>query len=197
MIIIPCTLVLLILAQPIVAILLNHVNATHKISARHRARSARRGTAGLHGLPARACAGLQAMQRAREVFYLYALENILTIALCSRRSDVTRSRASPRASRSPTAPPPLVALFALARHQVSIAAVVWSLHVRRSLGASLVATVVMAVAYALPSWSRGSGLIARFSFAVILGVASYGAVVLVQQRRIARSTSKDVRLKQF
>jgi hypothetical protein len=91
----------------------------------------------------------------------------------------------------------VVALVALARHQVSIAAVVWSLHVRRSLWASLFATVVMAVAYALPSWSRGSGLITRFSLAVILGVASYGAVVLVQQRRIARSTSKDVRLKQF
>lgn len=194
-IIIPCTLVLLILAQPIVAILLNHVNATHKISA---------GTvlavlaAGLPGFTIfqLGVRGLQAMQRAREVFYLYALENILTIALCFAlgRHSLAGLTASVSIAYSAAA---VVALFALARHQVSIAAVVWSLHVRRSLWASLFATVVMAVAYALPSWSRGSGLIARFAFAVILGVASYGAVVLVQQRRIAHSTAKDVRLKQF
>jgi hypothetical protein len=31
----------------------------------------------------------------------------------------------------------------------------------------------------------------------VLGVVTYGAAVLVQQRRIARTPPKDVRLKQF
>ena len=49
-IIIPCTLVLIVLAQPIVAILLHHLNGTQQITRRHRARRPRGGTAGLHRL---------------------------------------------------------------------------------------------------------------------------------------------------
>jgi putative peptidoglycan lipid II flippase len=194
-IIIPCTLVLVILAQPIVAILLNHVNATHKISA---------GTvlavlaAGLPGFTVfqLGVRGLQAMQRAREVFYLYALQNALTIVLCFvlGRHSLGGLTASVSIAYSAAA---VIALVALARHQVNIASVVWSLHVRRSLWASLLATVVMALAYAGPSWSRGTLLVARFFLAVVLGVVTYGAAVLVQQRRIARTPPKDVRLKQF
>jgi putative peptidoglycan lipid II flippase len=194
-IIIPCTLVLVILAQPIVAILLNHVNATHKISA---------GTvlavlaAGLPGFTVfqLGVRGLQAMQRAREVFYLYALQNALTIVLCFilGRHSLGGLTASVSIAYSAAA---VIALAALARHQVNIASVVWSLHVRRSLWASLLAAVVMALAYAGPSWSRGTLLVARFFLAVVLGVVTYGAAVLVQQRRIARTPPKDVRLKQF
>jgi len=103
-IIIPCTLVLVILAQPIVAILLNHANATRRLSV---------GTvlavlaAGLPGFTVfQLCVrGLQSMQRAREVFYLYVVQNALTIALAivlGRRS-LADSR---RAFRSPTAWPP-------------------------------------------------------------------------------------------
>ena len=104
-IIIPCTLVLLVLAQPIAAILLNHVNARHDLAA---------GTvlavlaAGLPGFTVfQLCVrGLQSMQRAREVFYLYALQNVLTTVLCASYSVATHSPDSPRASPSPTARPP-------------------------------------------------------------------------------------------
>ena len=60
----------------------------------------------------------------------------------------------------------VVALAALARHQVNIASVIWSRHVRRSLTASLVAALVMALAYSAPTWNRGAGLVARFSLAL-------------------------------
>ena len=194
-IIIPCTLFLLILAQPIVAILLNHVNATHKIAA---------GTvlavlaAGLPGFTIfqLGVRGLQAMQRAREVFYLYVIQNALTVALCIvlGRHSLGGLTASVSIAYSAAA---VLALAVLQHHRVAITSTIWSLHVRRSLGASLLATLVMALAYAVPTWSHGALLVARFFVAVVLGALTYTLSVLVQQRRIARAGSKDVSLRQF
>ena len=191
-IIIPCTLVLLVLAQPIVAILLNHVNARHNIAA---------GTvlavlaAGLPGFTIfQLCVrGLQSMQRAREVFYLYALQNVLTIVLCVAigRHALAGLTASVSIAYSAAA---VVALVALARHRVTIAPVIWSRHVRRSLGASLVAALVMALAYSAPTWNRGVGLVTRFSLAVVAGLAAYSLVVVTLQHRTARVGAKDARL---
>jgi putative peptidoglycan lipid II flippase len=194
-IIIPCTLILLILAQPIVAILLNHLNATHNISA---------GTvlavlaAGLPGFTVfqLGVRGLQAMQRAREVFYLYAFENVLTIALCFvlGRHSLAGLTASVSIAYSVTA---VLVLATLGLHEVRIGSVIWSRHVRRSLWASLLASIVMALVYSGPTWSRGGGLVARFSIAFVVGVVTYGLVVLVQKWRSGRSNAKDVRLVQF
>ena len=194
-IIIPCTLVLLILAQPIVAILLNHANATHTLTA---------GTvlavlaAGLPGFTVfqLGVRGLQAMQRAREVFYLYALQNGLTVALCVGigRHSLAGLTASVSLAYSAAA---VVALMALARHQVHIASVIWSRHVQRSLAASLAATIAMALAYAAPTWNRGLGLVARFSFAVLLGLIAYVVVVSLLAHRVGRGGRKDVSLEQF
>src|SRR3984957_19730357 len=178
-IIIPCTLVLLVLAQPIVAILLNHVNARHNLAA---------GTvlavlaAGLPGFTIfQLCVrGLQSMQRAREVFYLYALQNVLTIVLCVAigRHSIAGLTASVSIAYSAAA---VVALMALARHQVVIASVIWSRHVRRSLGASLIAALVMALAYAGPTWNQGVGLVTRFTLAVLAGLVAYTVVVVILQ----------------
>jgi putative peptidoglycan lipid II flippase len=191
-IIIPCTLVLLVLAQPIVAILLHHLNARHTLIA---------GTvlavlaAGLPGFTVfQLCVrGLQTMQRAREVFYLYALQNVATIALCVAigRHSLAGLTASVSIAYTGAA---LVALGALARHQVHIASEIWSRHVRRSFWASLGAALVMALAYAVPTWTRGAGLVARFSFSVLLGVLAYAVAVMIQQRFVARAGAKDARL---
>jgi putative peptidoglycan lipid II flippase len=191
-IIIPCTLVLMVLAQPIVAILLNHVNARHNIAA---------GTvlavlaAGLPGFTVfQLCVrGLQSMQRAREVFYLYALQNLLTIVLCVviGRHSLAGLTASVSIAYSAAA---VVALGALARHRVSIASVIWSRHVRRSFAAALVSALIMALAYAAPAWNRGAGLLARFSLAVLAGLAAYALVVVLLQHRVTRTGAKDVRL---
>ncbi|MEO9180537.1 MAG: lipid II flippase MurJ, partial [Acidimicrobiales bacterium] len=191
-IIIPCTLVLLVLAQPIAAILLNHVNASHNISA---------GTvlavlaAGLPGFTVfQLCVrGLQSMQHAREVFYLYSLENGLTIVLCFAlgRHSIAGLTASVSIAYSAAA---IVALYALRRHDVFINAEIWSRHVRRSLYASLASALVMAFAYAAPSWDRGVGLIARFTFAAVLGLLTYTVAVILLQRRLRRVGQNDVRL---
>ena len=191
-IIIPCTLVLLVLAQPIVAILLNHLNARHDILA---------GTvlavlaAGLPGFTVfQLCVrGLQSMQRAREVFYLYALQNVLTIALCVAigRHSMAGLTASVSIAYSAAA---IVALAALARHRVNIASEIWSRHVRRSLYASLVAALVMALAYSAPTWNHGVGLVTRFVFAVLAGLLAYALVVVLLHHRVTRVGAKDARL---
>ena len=87
-----------------------------------------------------------------------------------------------------------MALVALARHRVSIAPVIWSRHVRRSLGASAVAALVMALAYSAPTWNRGVGLIARFSLTFVAGLVAYALVVVILQSRVRHVGAKDARL---
>jgi hypothetical protein len=133
------------------------------------------------------------MQRAREVFYLYALQNLLTIVLCVAigRHSLAGLTASVSIAYSAAA---IVALAALARHRVSIASVLWSRHVRRSLAASLLAALVMALAYSAPTWNHGVGLVARLSLAVIAGLGAYALVVVILQHRVRRVGAKDARL---
>jgi putative peptidoglycan lipid II flippase len=191
-IIVPCSLVLIVLSQPIVAILLHHANADHELSV---------GTvlavlaAGLPGFTVfqLGVRGLQAMQRAREVFMLYAFENALTIVLCVLlgRHSLAGLTASVSVGYTVTA---FAALFVLARHHVNIITGVWSVHVRRSLMASLVASIVMALVYAVPTWTHGLGLVTRFAAAMIIGVLAYGLVVVALRRRLRQHVSKGARL---
>jgi len=194
-VIIPCTLVMVILAQPIAGIFLKHVTVTHRISA---------GTviavlaAGLPGFTIfQLCVrGLQALQRAREIFFLYVFENALTIALCVALGRHSIAGLSASVSVSYTAAA-AAALFVLARHHVNITSAVWSLHVRRSLRASLAATLVIAIAYAVPTWDQGPRLILRFSLAMALGAATYVGFVVISHQAITRRASKNARLGQF
>jgi putative peptidoglycan lipid II flippase len=123
-IIIPCTLVLVVFAQPIVAIALNTPTARSSSPWASCSRSWRldyRDSPSFNS----ACAGLQSMQRAREVFFLYALENILTIALAIvlGRHSLAGLIASVSIAYSAAA---VVALYALARHHVRVASVIWA-----------------------------------------------------------------------
>ena len=179
-IIIPCTVGLIILAQPLVGILLNHLDATTRLPA---------GTvlailaAGLPGFTIfQLCIrGLQSMQRAVDVFGLYALENAATIALCVAlgRHSLAGLTASVSLSYTLAA---IVALIVIAARRAPVASTIWSVHVRRSFFASLAMGLVMAAAYATPTWSRGLGLVTRGAAAMLLGVVTYVLFVLVAQR---------------
>ncbi len=191
-IILPATLVLLVVSQPLVAILLNHLDGHAPLLA---------GTvlamlaAGLPGFTVFQVAvrGLQAMQRARDVFYLYALENALTIilALGLGRHSMGALCASVSISYTGAA---IVALGALARLDVRIAAALWSVHVRRSLTASLIAVGAIAVALAASSASRGTGLVLRLGVALVLGALAYTLAIALGARRHARLHSGGDRL---
>jgi putative peptidoglycan lipid II flippase len=179
-IIIPCTVALIILAQPLVGILLNHLNASTRLPA---------GTvlailaAGLPGFTIfQLCVrGLQAMQRAVDVFILYVVQNAVTVVLCIvlGRHSLAGLTASVSIAYASAA---VLALFVLSSRRVSVVSTIWSVHVRRSVLASLAMGVVMAAAYATPTWSRGTGLVARGLLAAILGAITYILFVLVAQR---------------
>jgi len=191
-IIIPCTFVLIILAQPIVATLLNHLNATHRLSA---AVVLAILAAGLPGFTVfqLVIRGLQAMQRARTVFVLYALENALTIGLCFvlGRHSLAGLTASVSLAYGAAA---IVALITIGRLDVPLAPALWSVHVQRSLFASGLATLAMAASYAGPAWNQGLGLVARLAGALVAGLIVYALVVLVLARRVARASRNGARL---
>jgi putative peptidoglycan lipid II flippase len=187
-IIVPCTLVLVLLAQPVVAILLNHLDATHRLGA---------GTvlavlaAGLPGFTVfQLCVrGLQSMQRAREVFVLYAIENLATIALAVVLGRHSLAGLTASVSIAYTGAAGL-ALAALARRGVSVAPAIWSRHVRRSLGASLVAALGVATTYAASGATRGAGLVERTILALLAGVVVFAVAVATLERRHARRVEK-------
>ncbi len=179
-IIIPCTVALVILAQPLVGILLNHLNDATDLPA---------GTvlailaAGLPGFTVfQLCVrGLQAMQRAADVFALYALQNAATIALCVSlgRHSLAGLTASVSLAYAGAA---VCALAVLALRQVPIASTIWSVHVRRSVYASLAMGLVMAASWSTLTSTHGTGLVIRGSLAATLGGVTYVLFVLVAQR---------------
>jgi hypothetical protein len=76
----------------------------------------------------------------------------------------------------------VVALGLLTVRGVSVISTVWSVHVRRSIYASLAMGLVMAAAWSTPTWTRGAGLVARGALAAALGGVTYVLFVLVAQR---------------
>lgn len=185
-IIVPCTVGFIILSQPLVAVL-NRVNATHTLAA---------GTvlavlaAGMPGFTVyMLCVrGLQAMQRARDVFVLYVLQNGLTIAFAVMfgRHSLASLTASVSVAYTIAA---IAALMVLTRQHVSVTSTIWSVHVRRSTVASLISGVTMAATYAASSATVGLGLILRFGSALIVGVLAYIVVILIGQRSAGRRAS--------
>jgi putative peptidoglycan lipid II flippase len=194
-IIIPCSLVVIVLAQPLVGILVERLHASHPWPVGTVLAVL---TAGLPGFTIfQLCVrGLQSMQRARQVFFLYVLDNALTIALCIvlGRHSIVGLMAAISIGYSATA---IVSLVVLARYQVNIITGVWSVHVRRSLLASLVASALVAVAYDVPTWTSGLGLLTRFAGALVVGVIVYTLVVVVLRRRVRRTFAKSARLERF
>ena len=194
-IIVPCTVGLVLLSQPLVGVLLNHVHAEHRLLA---------GSvlavlgAGLPGFTVfQLCVrGLQAMQRAREVFYLYVLQNGLTIILAIAIGQHSMSGLCASVSISYTAVA-LVALANLTRHQVNISATLWSKHVLRSVFASVASGFVIAIAYASSTSGSGFGLLTRFGGSALLGILTYLTFLVVWQRSAVRNTKKGARLNKF
>ena len=194
-IILPCTVTLIILSQPIAAILLNHLNASRTLPV---------GTvlavlaAGLPGFTVfqLSVRGLQSLQRARAVFLLYVLENGLTIILAIfwGRHSLGGLSASLSLAYGVAA---LAALATLGRHRVRIATALWSSPVRRSAEASLAAGLTMALTYTATGASRGPALVARATTAALVGIVTYAVVVSIAQRRLTRRGAKSARLETF
>jgi putative peptidoglycan lipid II flippase len=179
-IIMPCAAALIVLSQPVVGELLNHGRLNTSLLAGSVVAVL---AAGLPGFTVfQLCVrGLQAMQRARDVFFLYALENGLTIALCFAlgRNSITGLTGTVSLAYTLSA---AVALAALHVQRVPLASALLSRPIRRSAVASVAMAVVMAAAYATTTWSGGLLLLVRMGLAVLSGALTYGLVLYIGER---------------
>jgi putative peptidoglycan lipid II flippase len=187
-IIIPCTLFLVVLGSPLVALLLHHADLRHPLLAGTVLRILAVGLPGFTVFQL-GIRGLQAMQRAKEVFALYAVENLLNIALAYAigRHSMAGLTGSVTISYSVCA---LLVLYVLSRHGVSVWSELFSTHVRRSLVASVCSLFVMTFVYSAITASVGLGLFERFMASAISGVAVYLVVLFIGLSR-ERSGPKE------
>ena len=182
-IILPCSAALVVLAQPVVGVLLNHGRLNSSLLAGSVVAVL---AAGLPGFTVfQLCVrGLQAMQRARDVFLLYAFENGLTIALCFvlGHHSITGLTGAVSLAYALSA---AVALAVLHVQRVPLTSVLTGRAVRRSVVASLAMAVVMAAGYATVTWSGGPLLLVRVGVAAVVGLITYGLVLYIGERRDA------------
>ena len=184
-IIIPCSIGLIVLSQPIVGVLLNHDRVTSSLLVGNVLAILAAGLPGftLFQLCVR---GLQAMQHARDVFVLYVIENGLTIVLCLAlgRHSMAGLTASVSLAYSLSA---AVAVAALVRHGVRVLPGLLNEAVARATILSLGAGLVTAIVYAGFTFTSGIGLLVRATAAGLVGVGSFLGGTVVAQRRGNRS----------
>ena len=181
LVILPLSALLVVLAQPVVAVLLHHANGQQPLRA---------GTvlavlaAGLPGFTIFQVAirALQAKQNARDTFGLYLLQNVATIALAvvMGRHSLAGLTASVAVAYFVAA---VASLVVLAHRRIALWEHVATAPIIRSLGASLVAAVVSALAFNLYGWSSGLGLVVRLGFAATSGLVVYGGLLRFAHRR--------------
>jgi putative peptidoglycan lipid II flippase len=180
-VILPLAATMVVLAQPIVAVLLHHADGRSHLAA---------GTvlavlaAGLPGFTVFQVAirGLQSMQHARDTFWLYVIQNAATIALAvalGRHSlaGLTGSVSLAYLGAS------VLALATLAHRRVSLWGSLGDAPVRRALAAALAAALAMALAYNVVAWDRGGALVVRLGLAVLAGAVVYGGLLALAHRR--------------
>jgi putative peptidoglycan lipid II flippase len=183
-IILPIAALLVVLAQPIVAVLLNHGNATHTLKS---------GTAlavlaaGLPGFTTFQVAirGLQSMQHARDTFWLYLGQNAATIALALAigRHSLGGLCASVSIAYLVAA---VAAIAVLALRGANLTSELWHPAVGRSLYASILGALAAALAYNARAWPTGAGLLLRLLLAVAAGFVVYGGLQVLGHRRHER-----------
>lgn len=184
-VIVPVAATMIILAQPLVAVLLHHANARQPLLA---------GTvlavlaAGLPGFAIFQVAirGLQALQHARDTFFLYLFQNGATIVLAialGRHSMAGLSAAVSLAYGGAA----VAALATLRLRGVSLVGSLLSPPVLRAIGAALVAALAMAVIYNVRDWVSGVGLVTRLVAAAVGGLVVYGGLLVATHRHAERA----------
>jgi hypothetical protein len=171
-----------------VALFLHHGDASHRLAA---------GTvlailvAGLPGFTIfQVCVrGLQTLQRARDVFWLYLGQNILTVAgiLLIGRHSLGGLVASIALAYSLAAGG---ALLVLHEQGVTLWEDVFSWAVGRTVASSLGAAFASALAYSLFTSVSGFGLLLRTGFSVLFGAGSFFALTYWRKQRATPAAQK-------
>ena len=181
MVIVPLSAILVVLAQPLVAVLLHHANGVHSLGA---------GTvlavlaAGLPGFTTFQVAvrALQSMQRARDTFWLYLFQNAVTIGLAFVIGRHSLGGLTASVSLAYLAAAAL-ALGVLSARGVSLWATLASSVILRSVSTALFAAIVMAIVYNLFHWQVGLGLVVRLCLSALCGLVVYGGLLTLVHRR--------------
>lgn len=173
-IIVPAAIGLVVLAQPVAGLLLNRGHGGHLLAGTVLAVLAA-------GLPGFTCfqfaiRGLQAMQRAREAFFLYVLENGVNVVLAFTigRGSMGALTGTVSIAYSVAA----VAALVVLRSAVGTLGPPGAYRALRRVAVAAVATaVVTALVAAATSWDEGAGLAARLCWSVVAGGATYVVVL--------------------
>ncbi len=183
-IIVPASVGLVVLAQPTAAVLLNRAHGHPGLLA---------GTVLAvlaAGLPGFACfqfaiRGLQAMQRARDAFWLYVAENgcNVLLALTMGRGSMGALTATVSISYTLAA----IAALAVVRARVgSLGAPGCYRPLWRVLAAGAVTAVVTVLVAPITGWDQGAGLVARLLWSIAAGALAYVGTLAVLARRARR-----------
>jgi putative peptidoglycan lipid II flippase len=173
-VILPASVGLVVLAQPAAALLLYRGHGTgHLLAGTVLAVLA-------SGLPGFACfqfaiRGLMSMQRARDAFALYVVENALNVvlALTMGRSSMGALTATVSIAYTATA---VLALLAVRRRAGAIGTPGQYRPLARVAVASVATGVVTVLAAAATGWDEGAGLAIRLAWSVAAGVVTFVAV---------------------
>ena len=191
-IIVPLSFYLVVLAQPLVALLLHHGDGRIHLAAGGVLAVL---AVGLPGFTVfQVCIrGLQSMQRARDTFGLYLFQNVATVAgifLFGRH----RIEGLVGAISLAYALGAAVALVVVRRRRASVAHVLIERGIVTSVVVSFATALVVAVVYNLYGWSEGLGLATRFIAASLVGAVLYLATMAIWARRSTPRGRKGVRL---
>jgi putative peptidoglycan lipid II flippase len=191
-IIVPLSFYLVVLAQPLVALLLHHGDGRIHLAAGGVLAVLAVGLPGFT-IFAVCIRALQSMQRARDTFGLYLFQNAATVAgifLFGRHRIEGLVGAIALAYTLAAA----VALVVVRYRRASIAHVLVERAIMTSVVVSFATALLTAVVYNLYGWSEGLGLAARSIGASIVGATVYLVAMALLARRSTPRAPKGVRL---
>lgn len=170
-IVVPLAGLMVILAQPIVALLLNHGDGSIKLEAGVVLAVLATGLPGYTVFQV-IIRGLQAQQRGRDIFGLYALQNLGTVILAAFMGRHSLGALISTISISYTLAA-MAGLGVMHYRQTSVEAVFLEPHLRRLLLASVATALTTAVAYSFMGSTAGVGLAVRTGIATATGLLTF------------------------
>ena len=172
-VIVPLTVFFVVMAQPIVAIFLHHADARHPLRVGVALAVLAAGLPGftLFQISIRA---LQSLQLAREAFWLYFVENLLTVVIAVLIGQHSFSGLMASISLAYTLAA-IVAMAVLHEKGIYLLPSLRERDFRITAAWSLVGAMIMALVYNLYNWTTGLGLFAR---TVVAGGTGVGVVLV-------------------
>lgn len=169
---IPVALTMVVLSQPLVAVLLHRADGTRHLAAGVVLAVLAIGLPGftVYQIALRA---LQAQQRGQAVFWVNVVQNALNVVLALALGRVSLGALTGTVSIA-YAVAAVVAVFVLRRGGVDLLPALWHRELLATVLAAVGASLTIAAAYNVLGATRGALLLGRLAIAVVAGIAFYG-----------------------